>query len=414
MHGPSFPADPRSPLPPERPAAADPVPATERDRAGAHGAGDTRDPFFDNAKYLAIVLVAAAHAWEPFRDGSRAATALYLFVYTFHMPAFIVVSGYFSRDFDLGPRRVRRLIAGILVPYLVFEVAYAWFRRWADGDPDYPVNVVDPQFLNWFLLALFLWRLTAPLWRAVRWPVPIAVAAAVLSSVTPGIGPDLDLQRVLQFLPFFVLGLGLRPDHFARLRRPRVRAAALALGAGALGFAYWAAPRLDWQWLYHRESAQELGVPPLVGAAMSLALLGCSLALTACFLAWVPRRRMWCTALGAGTLYGYLLHGFAVKGAVYRGWYAHAWLHTPAGMVAVTLLAAVLVTLLCTGPVRRALRWAVEPRLEWLFRPRPAAGDAAPGGTPGATPVGMHGAPYDPPRAERPRGPDPGRTGPRG
>lgn len=56
-----------------------------------------RDAFFDNAKYLAIVLVAVGHAWEPLREGSRTVTALYTLVYAVHMPAFIVVSGYFSR-----------------------------------------------------------------------------------------------------------------------------------------------------------------------------------------------------------------------------------------------------------------------------------------------------------------------------
>lgn len=49
--------------------------------------GKKRDAFFDNAKYLAIVLVAVGHAWEPLRDSSRAVSALYVVVYTFHMPA---------------------------------------------------------------------------------------------------------------------------------------------------------------------------------------------------------------------------------------------------------------------------------------------------------------------------------------
>ena len=36
---------------------------------------------------------------------------------------------------------------------------------------------------------------------------------------------------------------------------------------------------------------------------MTLAVFGCGLVLTAAFLAMVPRRAMWFTALGAGTLY---------------------------------------------------------------------------------------------------------------
>ncbi len=47
--------------------------------------GRPRDPFFDNAKYLAIVLVAIGHSWEPLRSGSRSVTALYTLVYAVHM-----------------------------------------------------------------------------------------------------------------------------------------------------------------------------------------------------------------------------------------------------------------------------------------------------------------------------------------
>jgi len=81
---------------------------------------------------------------------------------------------------------------------------------------------------------------------------------------------------------------------------------------------------------------------------------------------------MWFTALGAGTLYGYLLHGFVVKAGIYLGWFDHAWLHRPLGAVFVTALAAVGVTLLCTGPVRRVFRCAVEPGMAWAFRQDPA------------------------------------------
>jgi fucose 4-O-acetylase-like acetyltransferase len=97
-------------------------------------------------------------------------------------------------------------------------------------------------------------------------------------------------------------------------------------------------------------------------------MFGCSLLLTACFFAWVPRRRMWFTTLGAGTLCGYLLHGFVVKAGDYQGWFEPAWLHRPLGAVFVTVLAAAGVTLLCTAPVRRVFRFAMEPKMEWAFK----------------------------------------------
>ncbi|WP_409240545.1 acyltransferase family protein [Streptomyces sp. PA5.6] len=353
-------------LPPQRPAL--PTPALGSRAADASKPTQQRDSFFDNAKYLAIVLVAMGHAWEPLRGDSRAAAALYITVYTFHMPAFIVISGYFSRSFDASPKRIVRLVTGIAVPYVIFEVAYTFFKRWAGGDPDYPISLLDPWYLTWFLAALFIWRLTTPLWKLVRWPLPIALAIAVLASVSPDIGDDLDLQRVLQFLPFFVLGLVLKPAHFRMVRRHEARILALPVFAMALAFAYWAAPRMNAAWFYRRDSAQELAAPGWSGAVMTIGLFGCSLVLVACFFAWVPGRKLWFTALGAGTLYGYLLHGFLAKGSRFWDWYDADWVHRPLGEITVTVLAGTVITLLCTPPVQRVFRFAMEPKMTWAFR----------------------------------------------
>ncbi|MFF7953784.1 acyltransferase family protein [Streptomyces griseorubiginosus] len=342
--------------------------AEPRHRPAVKRSEDGRDAFFDNVKYLAIVLVAVGHAWEPLREGSRAVSALYLLVYAFHMPAFIVVSGYFSRNFDASPGRLRRLVGGLVVPYVVFETAYTFFTRWTDQDPGRPVSLLDPLYLTWFLVALFVWRLTTPLWQRVRQPVAVALAVAMLATLTPSIGDDLDLQRVLQFLPYFVLGLCLRPEHFQLVRRRAVRIAAGPVFVVALALAYWAVPRMSGAWFYHRDSAQELGGPAWSGPAMTLVTFGCSLVLVACFLALVPGRRTWFTVLGAGTLYGYLLHGFLVQGARFWGWYGPDWVHRPLGVALVALVAGAVVTVLCTPPVRRALRYVVEPELRWAFR----------------------------------------------
>ncbi|MCF4138322.1 acyltransferase family protein [Streptomyces sp. Tue 6430] len=336
-----------------------------------------RDAFFDNAKYLAIVLVAVGHSWEPLKGDSRVLQAAYQFVYAFHMPAFILVSGYFSRNFDGSPARLKRLVTGVVVPYVVFETAYPLFKRVVDHDTETPVSLLDPYYLTWFLCALFVWRLTTPVWRTIRHPLPVALGIALLASATPAVGDDLDLQRVLQFLPYFVLGLCLRPEHFRTVRTWPVRIAAVPVAACALVFSWWAVPRMNAGWLYHRDSAQELGVPWWVGPVMQLALFGCSLLLTACFFSWVPGRTMWFTALGTGTLYGYLLHGFLIKGADYRGLFEADWLHRPLGAIAVTVAVAAAVTLLCTKPVRWVFRGVMEPRMDWAFRRDTAAPERA-------------------------------------
>ena len=251
--------------------------------AAERAPGKQRDPFFDNAKYLAIVLVAIGHSWEPLRSSSRSVTALYTLVYAVHMPAFIVISGYFSRSFRASPTQIRRLLTGVFVPYVVFETAYTFFTRWTDHQPDRAISLLDPLYLTWFLAALFVWRLTTPIWTHVRRPLPIALAIAMLATLSPSLGNDLDLQRLLQFLPYFVLGLCLKPEHFQLVRRPEVRQLAVPVFVCALAVAYWAVPRFDYAWLFHNASADQLGVPDWEGPVMTLALFFCSTLLVACF-----------------------------------------------------------------------------------------------------------------------------------
>ncbi|MFH9893522.1 acyltransferase family protein [Streptomyces luteogriseus] len=360
--------DRRAPLPPaQSPADGVPSPRSPQSTQKKQN-GKQRDAFFDNAKYLAIVLVAMGHAWEPLKGDSRILEAAYQLVYAFHMPAFIIISGYFSRSFDMRPDRLKRLITGVAVPYIIFETAYPLFKRVIDNDPHQEISLLDPWYLTWFLVALFVWRLTTPIWNLVRWPLPLALGLAMLATVTPEIGDDLDLQRVLQFLPFFVLGLVMKPEHFHMVRTRGVRIASVPVFAAAVAFSWWAVPRMNTAWFYHRDAAQELGAPWWTGPVMVLAMFGCSLVLTACFFAWVPRRHMWFTALGAGTLYGYLLHGFLVKAGDYQGWFEASWLHHPTGEILVTALAAAVVTVLCTKPVQRVFRFAMEPKMAWAFK----------------------------------------------
>ncbi|MFV0135998.1 acyltransferase family protein [Streptomyces sp. HMX87] len=364
-----------TPLPPaESTVSGVPSPRPTPQDRGKNPPG-RRDAFFDNAKYLAIVLVGVGHAWGQILDGNRSVETLYRVLYTFHMPAFIIISGYFSRSFDLSPKRVKRLITGVVVPYVVFEVAYSLHRRWGDNDPGHDISLLDATYLMWFLCALFVWRLTTPIWKTVRWPLPIALVIAALASMTPTIGNDLNMQRVLQFLPCFVLGLLLRPEHFELVRRRSVRIASVPVVAAALVIGWWSVPRMDTGWFYRNAAAQNTDAAWWTGPVLTLALFGCSLVLTACFFAWVPGRRMWFTALGAGTIYGYLLHGFVVKEGIYSGWFHSAALDTPLGAVALTVAGAVGITLLCTKPVQRVLRCVVEPRMEWAFRRDP--GEAA-------------------------------------
>ncbi|MFC6080326.1 acyltransferase family protein [Sphaerisporangium aureirubrum] len=333
-----FPAD--TPAPPRRPRGE-------------------RDPFLDNAKYLAIILVVVGHLIEDLRD-VPAAHALYFFLYTFHMPLFITLSGYLSRNFTFSPGKARKLISGLAVPYIIFELAYSLPRLFLYGDLD--ISLLDPYFLTWFLMSLFLWRLSTPVWQQLRWPLLVAVLLSLLSGMSE-LPDELSMNRTFGLLPFYVLGLMLTPAHLDLLKRPAVRVLGAAVLAGGLVLAFALHTDIATEWIRWRNSNAKIGVDNLTGSAMRLGMLMAGATLLCAFLAITPSRRTWYSALGAATMYAYLLHGFFVK--VFQV-YAKE-MSTPAGVALAVLLGVALATLLCTSPVRRLTRWAIEPDTSWFF-----------------------------------------------
>src|SRR5581483_5260435 len=127
------------------------------------------------------------------------------------------------------------------------------------------------------------------------------------------LGNTLALNRVLGFLPFFVLGLFLRPDHFDLLKRPLARVLGATVLLGGLTVAFFADRHMATDWTFRNNGNAHFHVDDLTGTLMRVGLLLASAVLTAAFLAIVPARRRWFTSLGAATLYAYLLHGFVIR-----------------------------------------------------------------------------------------------------
>ena len=137
-----------------------------------------RDPFLDNAKLLLVMLVVVGHAWVLMPDAPSSFPA-YTFLYAWHVPAFVIVTGYLSRSFTYSRANLRRLATTVVAPYLVFETLIALFRitvgHESMGSPLY----VDPHWPMWYLAVLFLWRLATPWLNRVRHPLVVAAVLAL-------------------------------------------------------------------------------------------------------------------------------------------------------------------------------------------------------------------------------------------
>ena len=326
--------------------------------AGPPPAPAARDPWFDNAKMALVTLVVVGHAWTLLPDNA-VTDHVYDFLYAWHVPAFVLVTGYLSQRFGYTRVRMWQLFRTVVVPYLVFECALALFRVYVGGE-ELADLFRDPHWPMWYLAALFLWRLMAPLFR----PLPAGVLVAVAVSLVAGMyaGDTLDVARVLGLLPFFVMGLKATPARLELLRHTRVQMAAAAVFVGIWILTTWTDVWASTEWLYYRSRYDEMGYADDLNALLTRALvllIGTLGALA--FLALVPRVTGWFTRMGTWTLVVYLFHGFAVKGAEYAGYASWADAHAVVSFGVTTAAAVVLALLLAWRPVAARLGDVVDP-----------------------------------------------------
>lgn len=280
------------------------------------------------------------------------------------------------------------------MPYLIFwTVHQSIYAVERGGLPD-SLSVLMPTWTLWFLVALFVWRLSVPVWRNLRWPVTIAVVISLFAAAAD-LGTTLSLGRVLSLLPFFVLGLSLRREHFAVLDRVWARVGAVLIFAATAFFALFMADEdVSREWLFWRESLTDRDIDPLMPhIGVRLMLMVIAVAMTFAMLALTPKKRTWFTKLGAYTLFVYLGHSVALillKDSPYYDFFEGT---GPLGLVLTTVLAMALTLLLCAPWVRKAMGWAVEPQATWLLRSGSAQGSGSgPGSAQGAQGSGAAGS----------------------
>jgi fucose 4-O-acetylase-like acetyltransferase len=306
-----------------------------------------------------VLLVVVGHSWTLLPHNALN-DHLYDFLYVWHVPAFVLVTGYLSRSFTWESRRMWQLVRTVAIPYVIFECALALFRIYVGGEHLQDM-FQDPHWPMWYLSALFFWRLGTPVFKAL--PTHVALALAVAISLLGGAVADttFDFFRICGFLPFFVLGLKAGPEQLERLREGWVRNASLLVFLGIAVATTWTDTIAQTDWLYYSYGYQMLGVGDLHGIALRAGLLVAGLLGALAFLSWVPRSNGWFTRMGAATLVVYLFHGFVIKGASYAGYSGFAEAHTIVSLVLTTGLAAGLALVLAWAPLAKVLHHAVDP-----------------------------------------------------
>ena len=347
-----------------------------------------RVPLWDNARFLCVALVVVGHSVQRLTGQSDHALMVYVFIYAFHMPAFAIISGYFSKASPPGSRQMRKIITDILLPYAIMQTIWSVVQYLAEGSTS--VNPTKPHWTLWFLLALAVFRLVLPYLVLLRFPLLWSIAFSVGVGYLSNVDSTFSLSRAIGILPFFVLGWQVRQWKLAEKWRMLDRQALWVRLVAAGVLITWALTviffigfwkEISVHWFFYDDSYDGLGQDAWWAGFVRLAFLALAAVLSAAFFVLVPRSQTWITGFGQATMYIYLLHSFVLyplrETGVLKGEYPSDWL-----LVAV-ILAAIGISIALASPiVRTVFRPLIEPKPRWLFielddKPSRAHGDKA-------------------------------------
>ena len=174
---------------------------------------------------------------------------IYKVIYSFHMPAFILVSGFFAKGF-YQKGYILKITKKLIVPYLIFQLIYSIYYYYLNGQSEIEWDLLNPHWSLWFLISLFCWNLMLLLvskYNAFT-SITISLVIGLLVGYVDSVTNYLSLSRTFVFFPFFLLGYYLKKEHICSLFKTRCRLVALAIFIIVFaGFYFY--PNFNYEWL---------------------------------------------------------------------------------------------------------------------------------------------------------------------
>lgn len=174
-----------------------------------------RDYLFDNLKTVLIFLVVVGHIYGEYMGGVLFFKSIYIFIYMFHMPLFIFVSGYFSKNIERTSRNATKLI----IPYLVFNTI--WYAILIAQGNQFSIKslLFVPYGLMWYIFALLIWRMGLKYLIKVKYIVIISIICGLLIGILPKYNDIFSISRVIAFLPFYLIGYYCTKENIDKIKR---------------------------------------------------------------------------------------------------------------------------------------------------------------------------------------------------
>ncbi len=211
--------------------------------------GQERLAKWDNVKFVLIFLVVLGHVAKGFMGKSEGIGKVVYFIYLFHMPAFVFVSGLFSKK-TVNEKRWSKIASFLVVFY--FMKTLLFFVRVVFGDkPSF--SLFNEYGIAWYILGMMFFMLITMAIRHYSFGIilPLSILLGCMVGYDKSVGSLLSLSRVVTFYPFFYLGYYLDSKKLACfLKRKVIIIASFGWILGVLAVIWKYYDKLKWSYEY--------------------------------------------------------------------------------------------------------------------------------------------------------------------
>lgn len=173
---------------------------------------------WDNLKFFLICCVVVGHFVDQHADVSNTYGSIFLFIYSFHIPLFIFISGLFYNDKNI----LKKVIYFFSIGYL-YKIVSAIIDRLL-GNVKAEFILLSGGGISWFMFAIAIYMIIGYLLRNQnkKFIFLFSIMLACFVGYDQTIGDFLYLSRIIIFLPFFLLGLVVRNKDIVKLKKNKI------------------------------------------------------------------------------------------------------------------------------------------------------------------------------------------------
>ena len=284
-----------------------------------------RNYLIDNSKGLLIFLVVLGHSLEFIRKDYEVARLLYVFIYEFHMPVFVFISGYLSNNVEKGRRNAVR---NFLTPFLLFNIIWnlitlvgPLFLRgeFTELPSEQAFSFFTPGWALWYIFAMFLWKILLPDLLKFKNIFILSVIAGIFVKLSGEFGSYMALSRTITFAPFFLAGYYSSEEKLKRFRKftrfnilNKVPSILILIIGVLIALIFVNYSNIADEFFWADRSYSNFNIEIFTGILLYIAVYIIGFAFVYVFINLMPENQTFLSKIGKNTLSVYFLHTYFI------------------------------------------------------------------------------------------------------